>query len=84
MILQLREPIWLTTPRGIGLAHFVIDRGIEADLEWVTFIQETGECWTFQNSQIRACQNETIGRSLASPTPLEIATGVPPIPKPQG
>ena len=64
MILELQQPIWLTTPKGNALAHFMIDRGIEADLEWVCFQQDTGECWTWDNSEVRAMQNITIGRIL--------------------
>jgi len=64
MIVQLNPPIPLQTPRGNGLAHFLIDYGIEHNLMWVIFINETGECWTYQNSEIRAEKNITIGRTF--------------------
>jgi len=64
MILQLNPPIFLNTPKGEGLAHFLIDYSIEDNLYWVCFMQETGECWTFANPEIRAPKNITIGRIL--------------------
>ena len=54
----------LTTPKGKGLAHMVINYGIEHELCWVVFIDETGECWTYRNSEIRAQKNLTYGRTL--------------------
>lgn len=62
MILQLNEPLWFNTPKGEAVAHFLIDRGFEHDLEWVCFVTETGECWTFSNQDIRIQKNITIGR----------------------
>lgn len=62
MIIQLNPPFELDTPKGLGLCHFLIDYGIEANLNWVVFIHDTGECWTFQNPEIRACKNITLGR----------------------
>lgn len=61
-ILQLNPPIPLTTPKGNGLAWIVIDEGVEHDLLWVVAIDESGEIWTYPNSQIRAQQNITMGR----------------------
>lgn len=62
MILQLSPPLWFTTPKGKAIAHLVIDYGLEHDLMWVCFIQDTGECWTFRNQDVRADDNATIGR----------------------
>lgn len=56
--------MWLSTPKGQALAHIVIDRGIDHDVEWVCFIQATGECWTFLNSDVRAVDNITLGRVI--------------------
>lgn len=64
MILQLDPPLELSTPKGIGIAHFLIDYGMEANLHWVVFIHETGECWTFQNPEVRAVKNITLGRTF--------------------
>lgn len=61
---QLNPPIPVTTPKGRALAHLVIDYGIEHDLLWVCFQDETGECWTWSNRDIRAQKNITIGRTL--------------------
>jgi hypothetical protein len=64
MILQLNPPLPIETPKGPGLAHFLIDYSIEDNLYWVCFITSTGECWTFGNPDIRACKNITFGRLL--------------------
>jgi len=62
MILQLNPPLPVSTPRGDGLAHLVIDYGAEHNLLWVVFLDETGECWTYSNPYIRGQQNITMGR----------------------
>lgn len=67
MILQLQPPIPLETPKGSGLAHLIIDDGMEFDLVWVVFINDTGECWSFRNPEIRMQTNLTLGRTSTSP-----------------
>ena len=67
MILQLNPPIPIVTPKGKGLAHFLIDEGIEHDLKWVCFLDRNGECWTYTNPEIRAQKNITHGREHISP-----------------
>ena len=61
VILQLSPPLPLDTPKGASLAHFLIDYGPESDLIWVCF-QESGEIWCFQNREVRAQKNITMGR----------------------
>ena len=39
----------------------MIDSGQEHHLQWVVFIDETGECWTFQNPEVRLQTNQTMG-----------------------
>ncbi len=68
MITQLNPPLPLTTPKGRAWAVALIDYGPQWDLQWITFVRETGECWTFRNSQIRQEQNFTHG--LPSPSPI--------------
>ena len=63
-MIQLSPAIPIMTPKGEGIAHFLIDYGIEDNLYWVCFITETGECWTFGNPEIRACNNITLGRTM--------------------
>ena len=63
MILQLNPPLPVTTPKGKGIAHLVIDYGMELNLIWTVFIDATGEVWSFQNSEIRAQKNITMGRN---------------------
>lgn len=64
MITQLNPPIPLSTPKGDGMALALIDYGSEFNLMWVTAIDETGEIWTFQNPQVRAQKNITMGRLI--------------------
>ncbi len=61
-MIQLNPPIPLSTPRGNGLAHFVIDYGPEHNLIWTVFLDDSGECWSFSNPEIRAQKNITMGR----------------------
>lgn len=67
MILQLNPPIPIKTPNGRALAHVLIDYGAEHDLLWVCF-EQNGECWTWNNKDIRADENITFGRK-AGPNP---------------
>jgi hypothetical protein len=64
MIQQLNPPLPLMTPKGKAWAHLVIDYGPEADLMWVTFLDEGGECWTWSNQFVRAQPNATLGRFM--------------------
>lgn len=67
MILQLNPPIPVETPRGKALAQLVIDYGPEHDLLWVCFQDDTKECWTWGNQQIRAQTNVTMNRPSSAP-----------------
>lgn len=67
MILQLNPSIPVMTPKGKALAHFIIDSGIENDLQWICFQDFTGECWTWKNPEIRSQINITQGRDYISP-----------------
>jgi len=69
MMTQLQPPIPLMTPKGKAWAIGIIDYGPQWDLQWVTFIHETGECWTFRNSQVRQEKNYTFG--LPEPTEVK-------------
>jgi hypothetical protein len=66
MLLQLNPPLPVITPYGKSIAHVLIDYGIEHDLLFVCFQNDTGECWTWSNKEIRADENITIGRSAVS------------------
>jgi hypothetical protein len=75
MIVQLNSPIPLRTPKGNALAHFIIDYGLEHDLFWVCFQDDTGECWTWSNKDVRAQSNITHGRTHITPfyNPQDVA-----------
>lgn len=49
-----------------GLAHFLIDYGYEMDIMWVVFDDESRECWTISNKNIRSQENVSAGRSPKS------------------
>jgi hypothetical protein len=65
-ILQLDPPLPVITPKGDGYAHLLIDYGPEYHLHWVCFLDDSGECWTYNNTQIRAQKNVTLGRTFVS------------------
>jgi hypothetical protein len=74
MITQLNPPLPLETPKGSGLAHFVIDYGPEAALMWVVFMDKDGSCWTVPNPEVRLQFNWSMGRRKAEPAaPLQPA-----------
>ena len=64
MMLQLNPAIPVVTPKGKGIAHVLIDYGVEADLIWIVF-QDDGECWSWRNQDIRAERNITFNRNPA-------------------
>ena len=62
MLYRVDPPLPVHTPKGDGLAHFVIDYGIEHDLQWVVFMNADGACWTVRNPEVRLAWNRTWGR----------------------
>lgn len=74
-ILQLDPPIPVDTPKGSAMAALLIDYGPEFDLLWVTFADETGECWTWPNPKIRARKNVTLGRRMEPAAPPHVLRG---------
>lgn len=62
MITRINPPIPLYTSKGAGVAHFVINYGFEMGLFWVVFLDETGEIWIQENSDVRAQEHYTWGR----------------------
>lgn len=59
---ELQQVIWLDTPKGLCLAKFLVDRGIDSDLEWITFHNETGQVLSFDNSDVLVCKSFTLAR----------------------
>jgi hypothetical protein len=62
MLQQLNPPLPMQTPRGPGLAHFVLDYGPESHLLWVVFLDTDGACWTVPNPEVRLSANWSLGR----------------------
>lgn len=62
MLTQLNPPIPLITPKGKAWAYVLIDYSQEHDLLWVCFQDNTGECWTWGNRDVRMQPNLSIGR----------------------
>lgn len=78
----------MVTPKGEGLAHFLIDYGPESALFWVVFMDEDGACWMVPNPEVRMYKNWTLGRQRPEDTrkrqeqqaaPVSAAT--PPVPR---
>ena len=61
-MIRIDPPLPLDTPKGESMAHFLIDYGVEHHLFWVCFQNDTGECWTWSNKDIRLEANPTMGR----------------------
>jgi len=61
MIIELRNPLPMATPKGYGMCYFLQDIGLENDYLW-TVIQDNGEIWTWRNRDVRVGQNRTLGR----------------------
>lgn len=65
-IKELRQPLWMMTPYGEGLALFLTDYGPESDHLWTCVQQEgerAGELWTWHNSEVRMLPNRSMLRS---------------------
>ena len=73
MYMQLNPPIPLETPKGKAWAIAMIDYGPHWDLQWITFLKDSGECWTFSNQDIRQEKNYTFG--IPAPSPFTQANG---------
>ncbi len=68
MLLQLDPPIPLfVVGRGPGLAHLIIDYGIEHDLICVCFMDADGSCWSVPNPEVRGRWNITAHRTKPDP-----------------
>jgi hypothetical protein len=63
-MLRLDPPIPVLTPKGSAWAHILLDYGQEHHLIWICFQDETGECWSWENKDIRIQPNPTMGRAL--------------------
>jgi hypothetical protein len=64
MLLQLNPTIPVITPKGRALAHLLMDYGEEHHLMWIVFQDDTGECWTWPNPDIRIQNNVTFNRNV--------------------
>lgn len=83
MTLQLSPVLPVDTPKGKGFAHFLIDYSQEHDLHWVVFLDESGECWTFNNREVRMQKNITLGRTFEAKEAKEGAKTRSPVPFPR-
>jgi hypothetical protein len=68
MIIQLASPLPLKSPLGNCLAHLVIDYGLEEKVYFVCFQDDSGECWVWNNQQVKAQRNTSYGRTY---TPMD-------------
>lgn len=63
-IQELKSPIPMNTPRGSAYAYFLVDYHLDHHFYWICFLNDTGECWTFANPDIRIQNNSTINRNV--------------------
>lgn len=61
-IIQLNPQIPMSCPKGEGYAIALIDYSQDHDILFVIAINDTGEIWTYRNSEVRALKNITLGR----------------------
>lgn len=52
-IIRIDPPLPFDTPKGKAMAHFLTDYGCENHHFWTCFLNETGQCWTFRNTEVR-------------------------------
>lgn len=71
IIKQIDPPLPVISPKGKGFAHFIIDYGIEHFLYFVCFQDDTGECWTWCNKEVRLQNNTTLGRGIQAKMTLK-------------
>lgn len=60
-------PLFIVSKNTSALAHGLIDYGPEHNLLWVCFLNDSGECWTVPNKDIRMEWNYSMSRT---PAPL--------------
>lgn len=65
-MLKLDPPIPVETPKGKGYAIFIRDYSLEYDDMWTVVLDSNGEFWTFNNKDVRAQKNYTLGRKSIS------------------
>lgn len=65
MMLQLNPSFEILTPKGMATAFAITIPTQEDNIQWITFLKENGQCWTFDNTEIRAVPQWTLGRMRA-------------------
>lgn len=61
MIPLYDRPLYLDTPKGLGIVLFVDNGSVFEHIKWTVGILETGEIWTFENYYVRLERNFTLG-----------------------
>lgn len=62
-MIRIDPALPLLTPKGKAMAHFLIDYGPEHHLLWVCFQDDTGECWTWANPEVKMQLNSSMLRT---------------------
>lgn len=65
-VTQLNPPLFLQTPLGEAVAHFLWVEGLETNVHFGVFQLETGENWWWPNHQVRLCPNITMQHPCVS------------------
>jgi hypothetical protein len=73
VVVQFNPPMPVDTPKGPGRCFVWENPGMNEHNLWHCWIDATGECWTFQNPEIRMQKNPTFGvRNPPKPSLAEI------------
>ena len=70
VVTRLLPTIPVMTPKGAGRAHFFIYISEDHHNHWKVEIDETGEFWEFDNTEVRARPNRTMRTGTARPAPV--------------
>lgn len=62
IIYEVHQELEVETPKGKGRVWLITDYGSEIEKVFTVIINENGQFWEFNNSQITATKNLTMGR----------------------
>ena len=63
MIHEFKQPIFVNTPLGEGIALLFIDYGYLENTVWVVSLSNDGQIKHFNSEQVKLCKNYTYGIS---------------------
>lgn len=61
MIHELKQELWVDTPKGRAQVLAWIDYGPHSDLGWLCVEETTGQVWECKQYDVKVCKNWTMG-----------------------